>query len=361
MSEELLRLRCRGHGEIRATHGKTLEFTADSAISGRATCVVGVAGEVVGQAPGAVAGPVEITISAGGATTTVRALANSRWRPGASAVVRRSGQRLPNTLATDADLSSADLPRELVAALADPNTVVDVVVRRAETPGTQLVRYRAVGPEDRLAAECAAADVIVAEDAGARALIAELGFAAARDATNPGRALAVSTVEGTSAVVRRLLAERPRVEVLGLPPELAVAGAAPTPAPVLVATGLSRKDVTKLAATSRAARVVFRCPAAEVPRWVAGAEHVSVMALDERPVWAAVDEFAQLSGSADVWCALDPTASTDLGVDVDVAELVTALLGYDVAASTVARALAAQPGWSRKQAYDFVLERTKPG
>ncbi|MBM7772424.1 hypothetical protein JOD54_002628 [Actinokineospora baliensis] len=360
MSEELLRLRCRGHAEIRATHGKTLEFTSDGAITGRATCVVGVAGEVVGQAPGAVAGPIEITVSAGGITATVQALANSRWRPGASAVVRRSGQRLSNTLATDADLSSADLPRELVVALADPGAVVDVVVRRGETSGTHLVRYRASGPEDRLVAECAAADVILAEDAGARVLLSELGFTASRDATGPGRVLAVSTLDGTSSVVRQLLAEQPRVEVLGVPPELAVTGAAPTPAPVLLATGLSRKDVAKLAATSRSARVVFRCPAAEVSRWVAGARNVSVMALDERPVWGAVEEFAQLSGSTDVWCALDPTSSTDLGIDVDVAELVTALLGHDVSASTVARALAAQPGWSRKQAYDFVLERTKP-
>ncbi|GAA3052573.1 DUF371 domain-containing protein [Actinokineospora globicatena] len=367
MATELLRLRCRGHQDIRATHGKTLEFTADAAITGRATCVVGVAGEVVGLAPPAVAGPVFITISSGGVSATVRAQANSRWRPGGNAVVRRSGQRMSNTLATDADLSSADLPRELAVALSDPDVVVDVVVTRAETSGTHLVRYRgALSPDDRLSAECAAADVIVAEDAGARALVTALGFTPSRDINGPGRTLAVSTVDGTSASVSKLLAEGASVEVLGLPPELAVAGAAPQVAPLLVATGLSRRDVVKLAATTRTARVVFTCPASDLPRWladaqrVAGTEHVSVMTVDERPTWGPVSEFANLSGSASVWCALDPTAGP-VAVDLDVAGLLTALLGQEVAASTLARALAAQPGWSRKQAYDFVLGLAKPG
>ncbi|RLK55127.1 DUF371 domain-containing protein [Actinokineospora cianjurensis] len=361
---DLVRLRCRGHHDIRATHGKTLEFTADTAITGRATCVVGVAGEVVGQAPPAIAGPVLITLSAGGECATVRAVANSRWRPGGSAVVRRSGQRLPNTLATDADLSSADLPRALVAALSDPDAVVDVAVARAETSRTHLVRYRAtVGPDDRLSAECAAADVILAEDSGARALVGALGFTASREADPVGRVLAVSTVDGVGAAVSTLLADSPTVEVLGLPPELAVAGAAPQEAPVLVATGLSRRDAIKLAAATRTARVVFTCPASDLSRWLADAQrlagntHASVMALDERPTWGPISAIADLSGSADVWCALDPT-SGPVTVDVDVAGLLTALLGQDVSSTTLVRALAGQPGWSRKQAYDYVLGLT---
>ncbi|WP_018685138.1 DUF371 domain-containing protein [Actinokineospora enzanensis] len=360
MSAELLRLRCRGHRDIRATHAKTLEFTTDSEITGRATCVVGVGGvvlggAVVGAAPGGIAGPVSVTISAGGHGVTVRALANSRWRPGGSAVIRRSGRRLPNTLATDADLGSSDLPRALVAAMADPDAVIEVVITRDVDEG-RVIRYRASELDERLAAECAAADAVVAEDAGARKLVTTRGV------PDRGRVLFVSTQDVQPPA---LLGAGHPVEVIGLPPELAVACASPLAAPTLIAVGRPRREVSRLLAAHRHARVVFTCPAEELPRrldeaaGLIGTTHAAVLADDERPVWGPVTTPA--AGSGDVYCAVDPVESEVDIPAVDVAALLKTLLAGEVSATTVVKALAAQPGWSRKQAYDLVLGLTGKG
>ncbi|MDT4949808.1 MAG: hypothetical protein QOJ37_2403, partial [Pseudonocardiales bacterium] len=104
-----MRLVGRGDDRIRATHTKTLELTVDAAITERATCVLAVAVHPEPAQP--LAGPVRITISAGGETFSVQALAYSGWDPAGSAVVRRSPLRLPGTLATHADAASSDLPR----------------------------------------------------------------------------------------------------------------------------------------------------------------------------------------------------------------------------------------------------------
>ncbi|PPK68998.1 DUF371 domain-containing protein [Actinokineospora auranticolor] len=364
MSTELLRLRCRGHRDIRATHGKTLEFTADSAITGRATCVVGVDGVVVGTPPAALAGRLRITVSVGEDSATVHAVANSGWRPGGSAVVRRSARRLPNTLGTEADLSSADLPRSLVLAMSDPDAVIDVVVTRNPEPEHRVIRYRAgEGHDERLAAECAAADTVLAEDPGARAVITAHGATPQSTATE-GRILAVSTTDTISPTVQKLLTARPTVECLGVPTELAVSGATPIAAPTLLAVGRSRKEVLRLA-TNRHARLVFDCPGDELPRRLAeiaretGAHHASVLVTDERPVWGPLDEFTELTG--DVLCAVDPVQSEMDDVDLDPTTLLTALLAQEVSATTLVRALTDQPGWSRKRAYDFVLGLSRKG
>ncbi|SDD51217.1 DUF371 domain-containing protein [Actinokineospora iranica] len=371
MADELLRLRCRGHRQIRATHAKTLEFAVDTDITGRATCVVGVDSALVGDPPAALAGPVLITVSAGGETATVRALANSRWRPGGAAVVRRSGERLPNTLATDADLAAADLPRALAAAMADPAAVVDVVVERDDRPDPRLVRYRAgQGHDDRLAAECAAAAAVLAEDPAARSVVtAHGGIVGAKVPSDSARVLAVSTTDTTGPAVRALLADRPVVEVLGLPPELAVAKASPLGGPVLLATGFARRDVVRLATAHRSSTVVFRCPASDLARHLDEAERaVGTRAATvlphagEIPVWGPLALAREVGGSGDVLCALDPVEDFpgDPAPDLTPAALLTALLAQDVSAKTLARALADQPGWSRKQAYDFVLGLDRP-
>ncbi|MCG8917122.1 DUF371 domain-containing protein [Actinokineospora sp. PR83] len=368
---ELLRLRCRGHAEIRATHDRTLEFAVDTDITGRATCVLGVAATVVGSAPPGVAGPVRITVSAGGHRVTVRALANSAWRPGDSAVVRRSGARLPTTLATGADLTARDLPRDLALALADPEVEVDVVVERDAAGVGRLVRFRAGDPA-RLAAERAAADAVVAEDDGARALLSGVSRAvdAAEVLRDNGRVLAVSTSEGPHPFAAEVLswAERPVVEVLGLPPELAVAAVSPRWAPVLVVGAPGRREVVRLAGAHRTSAVVFRAPGAGLARVLddvvkaVGTRTAAVVGADagsetaERPVWGPVARVRELVVRGDVLCALDPVADEVVADGPAVSEgLVTALLAQSVSPTTIVKALAGQPGWSRKQAYDLVL------
>ena len=365
-----MRLRGRGHPNIRGTHAKTLEFTADAELGQGGTCVVGVRATIVGTAPAAIAGPIRITLAAGGHEATVHAVANSRWRPGSPAVVRLSAVRLPNTLATDADLSSADLPRPLLSALADPGTELDIVIERDAREQPWLVRYAADQEhDDRLAAECAAADAILAEDAPARAVIAAHGGLLGDDAGDTlaggGRVLAVSTSGRVSAPepVRRLLARRPVVEVLGMSPELAVAAAAPDQAPILLGTELGARALAKLAATHRWARVVFRCPARDLPRLLDSLDAATATVLPlgasatDRPVWAPAARLRNAAGSADVLCALDPGEefTGDADVELAPAALLESLLAAGVSAKTISTALAGQPGWSRRRSYDFVL------
>ncbi|APU13239.1 MULTISPECIES: DUF371 domain-containing protein [Actinoalloteichus] len=374
MSIEVLRLRCRGHAAVRGTHAKTLEFSTDADITARATCVIGVAAESVGPAESAVAGPLRITISAGGVEAVVHATGNSLWQPGSSAVVRRSSERLPDTLATDADLSAAGLPRELMRQAAEPTAEIDVLVERAPgPPGGVLVRFRAgPGREHRLAVECAAADLVIAEDAAARAVVAAHGARAGRAAEAAaclaagGRVLAVSTSDVTDPSVTAVLAApiRPAVEVLGLPPELAVSAVSPQTTPVLSAGRLPPREVSRLVAAHPGTAVVFGAPAAELPRVLAevdrqaGPRRVAVVSATpagaERPWWGPATEL-RAPERGDVLCRVDAEQDTDLLPRVDPTSLVNALLADSVSARTIALALAAQPGWSRRSAYDFVL------
>src|SRR5204862_8133493 len=84
-----VRLVGRGHGAIRATHGKTLEFSADPEIGERATCIVAVATEVTDGRR--YAGWIRVRITAGDQEFAFDALANPSWQPDGTAVVRRSG------------------------------------------------------------------------------------------------------------------------------------------------------------------------------------------------------------------------------------------------------------------------------
>ncbi|GAA3372921.1 hypothetical protein GCM10020367_30820 [Streptomyces sannanensis] len=377
-SRELLRLQCRGHRDIRASHSKTLEFITSADITGRATCVVGVATTVQEPSPKGLAGPLRITLTIGGHSVTVRALGNSAWRPGSSAVVRVSSQRLPNTLATDADLAAADLPRELLHSLRHQDSVIDVLVESDREPAEgRLVLYRAgQGDENRLAAEIAAAETVIAQDVAAGRVLSSHGVAADPWAAAPGtverggRVLAVSTMETHNPVVGQLLAGiRPAVEVIGLPDELAVAAVSPCSGPVLLASAEGRRRIAGVLAAHRSFRVVFRTPAADLPKILEEAKRtlgietaaLAAVSMAERPWWGPVLEAeSQLPTTGDVLCCVDPPqgaqADTADYPGIDHATLVRALLAQSVSHKTLALALAQLPTWSRKRAYDFVLE-----
>ncbi|GAA4618644.1 DUF371 domain-containing protein [Saccharopolyspora hordei] len=368
-SDVLLRMVCRGHANIRATHGKTLEFAVDPDITPRATCVVGVSAEVRQlDAPG-IAGPVRITLTAGGRSATVRAVANSAWRPGATAVVRRSSERLPGTLATDADLAASELPRDLLDRLQDPGTEVEVTVERdREAPGGLVLFHAREGDAPRLAAEVAAADHVVVEDQPARAL---LGAARALDARKADRArlraaleqgervLVVTAVAARSDVVPDLLAADVPLDVLGLPAQLAVTAMTSTRTPVVLVDDTSRRGITAALRRHANAAVVFRCGADQLGKLlgeVEGERAVATVAVGtsaaERP---RLGTAARLPASGEVFCCVAPVGGAGADTEVDAAGLVRALLDEGVPQKTISRALMASAGWSRRQAYEIVL------
>lgn len=343
-----MRFTGRGHPAIRATHDKTLEIALDGDITGRATCVIAVAGEADPAAP--MAGPVRIRIAAGGERVSLDAVANPNWEPGGAAVIRRSALRLPGTFATEAGAAAADLPRELVAALQDPDALitVDVVAVPDAEPTVVLVAADATmaGPDARLAAELQRADRVEPQDAAARRL------APPRSGDGPRR-----LVVATAGLPVNTDPAATRIETVGLPATLAAAAAA-GPGPLTVAPGGA--DVRDaLRRTPADHRLVLTVPAARLSEVLALAGQ-----LRGRAAGVAVQEFGrpvrfagappELASRADVAVCLAPAPAGE-AIDPAVRAAVDELVRAGTPTRTVARALAALTGWDRRRAYDAVL------
>lgn len=316
----------RGHPAIRATHDKTLELAADDSITARATCIVAVGTTVEPPAP--LAGPIRLRLAAAGRRFSVDAIANPLWDPSAGAIVRRSRWRRPDTFATEADAASSDLPRELVAALADPDVLVTVDVAPRPAEVSTLVLFAATGPSPALDAELAAADLVLALDDGARRLIGR------HEARPGGRTLVVAT-EGIPRAGARSAG---RVEVLGLPPLLAAVAAHPDGGPVLVG-----------GEPAGAAAAALLVPGAEVAALVAAHPGSTVAPLGGPIQRDAGDLPAELPVGVCV------PAAADAGLDPRVRAAVESLLADGVPTKTAARALRALTGWEQRRAYDTVL------
>ena len=341
---ELARFTAHGHSALRARHAKTLEFTAETQVTARATCILGVGAVLPATA---VAGPIRLTLLIGSDEISLEAMGNSSWQSSSSAVVRRSAVRRPDTYATDATLAAADLPRPFAALLADPAAAVEVVVARLESE-PWLVRFR-LSPTNhsRLRVEAAAADQVIAEDVESRAVLAELGIAPG--GSDSGRTLVVAAGP--------LVAEGARAdEVIGYPAELAVVAASGFAGPVVLAGDGSPAEIALLAAGNPTAAVVFRAAVGLAAKAIGqlnrpGSEVVWVTTSDpERP-----GSGADLPERGEVIVFVGPPAGATAGAPVDPAAFVRELLAQDVTPRTVALALASLPGWSRRSAYDFVL------
>jgi len=343
----------RGDGAIRATHAKTLEFTADDHITERATCIVAVG--VRAPAGARLAGPVRITVAAGGCEFAFEALANPGWTPGGAAVVRRSDRRRPGTLATEATAGAADLPRDLVARLADPSAVVGVLVETLRgRPAVVLAALDPQAPPDpRLGAELAAADAVVAEDEDAAR---HLGREVHRGPVAiEGRVLVVATRElpGTSVAGR---SPDVPVDVLGLPPALAAAVASPGRAPLVLAGSGDPRAL--LRSVSPAFRLVVRAAAPEVAALLElaathrGGAGAMVVAPDSRPRRLVAGD--GVPGRDLVHLCFD-AVDESTALDPAVRAAVEGLLADGTPTKAAANALAALTGWERRRAYDTVL------
>jgi hypothetical protein len=346
-----------GHPAIRATHHKTLELAADVDITERATCVIAVS---TAGADTAVAGDIRVTVRVGADSFTLTARGNSSWQPGEAAVIRRSPVRPPGTFATHATAAASDLPRTLVAALQRPDAQVTVDV--APLPGRLCAVLFAVDVDrrhdPRLAAELAAAEVIVAEDETAARLIGTRVSAAPTEVT--GRTLVLAATELPGATVVDALGSTD-VETVGLPPALAAAAAFPARGPVLLAP--ADGDVTALLRDApAAARLVVAVPADQVmavlrrAAEVRGAERAVIVQGSAAPVLVGTDVPVDLWGAEPAHVCFGPgPAASEL--DPRVRAAVDALLQEDVPTRVAARALAELSGWSRRAAYDYLLER----
>jgi hypothetical protein len=369
----LPRLELTGHPALRATHTKTLEFSPDREVTERATCVIGVAGRVVGRA---VAGPVRIRIEAGDAVATVDAVANPDWA-GGTAVVRRGTDRRPDTLATEATAGAARLPRELLARITDPATRITVqlarLARRPDGRATLVLAWAAPGaaPAPRLTAELAAADAVVAEDADAGRLLAGQQRLSGSDAAEGllsgelPRVLVVATagLPGVSTAAALQFPDRIVVEVAGLPAEVAVTAAAPARGPVQLAGAVPRARIDAvLRSVPPETTLVVTVAAGDLPALLERAAQrrgtATAAVLDPASGglvrWGPVEGLRAERSSGELVVALDGVPG-DAELGEELTALLRALLADGVSARSAALALARVPGWSRRRAYDAVL------
>jgi hypothetical protein len=156
-----IQLTAAGHPDVTGRHDKTLEFTAEDAITARATCILGVsAGPLPGELP-SLRGRVRLTLTAGDETAEVEGEVNPGYASAERLVVRRSDQRDPGTFLVNATAAAADLPPRLLAALAEPAARIDIIAAETGTP-TPVVLVLTGGPvPDEIARLAAQADLVV--------------------------------------------------------------------------------------------------------------------------------------------------------------------------------------------------------
>lgn len=128
-----------GHPAIRASHDKTLELTADPVITGRATCVAGVSATWNREALAQLRGPVDYLIEAGDWQGGGTAIVNPDHAVAHGFVIRRSRHTDDDTLAVASTGAAANLPRPLVAALAEPGQPVTVTITELRPPAPLVI------------------------------------------------------------------------------------------------------------------------------------------------------------------------------------------------------------------------------
>jgi hypothetical protein len=126
-----------GHPNIRARHRTTMQLTKDEEISIRADCIIGVRADKsvcdlseVLKRHLLEGGEIEIEIIVGELSFAFRAEGHPELKLSnpKDLVIRKSSYIDDRTLAIRATASSAELPREIVRALRDPETGLNLLI-----------------------------------------------------------------------------------------------------------------------------------------------------------------------------------------------------------------------------------------
>jgi hypothetical protein len=305
-----------------------------------------------------------MTIRAGGEAYQFQARANSSWDPAGTAIVRRSPFRLPGTFATHASAAACDLPRALAVQLQNPATEVEVIVEPLR--GRHCAVLFALDPhrrdDPRLAAELAAADLVVAEDEDAARLVGE------RVSHGPvrvdGRVLVLASRELPGQTVAGALREVD-VETVGLPAALAAAAASPSRAALHVLAG-GGDPRARLRDAPADARLVVPVEADELDGLLEfaaqsrGTPGALVCQQYAPPVRVVAGTRTALASMDTVHVCFEPAPPSE-ALDPRVRTAISGLLADGVPTKVAARALAELTGWPRSRAYEYVLDQAKRG
>jgi hypothetical protein len=364
------RLTATGHPAVTGGHGKTLELTAGSAITERASCIVGVATNPLPGALPTLRGRVRLELTTGERTAVVEGDANPSFASPDRLVVRRSAVLDPDTFLVNATAAAGDLDRDLVAELSDPGTRLEVTATELTTPDPVVLVLTGspVPPSSPIATLAAQVDLVV-DLTGAGTPRPAIDLPARR----------VHGVPETTEAVRTtvVLAADPAAAAPAVPPGARVVLWPPTPgADLLLAAGLPPTPAVLAGSLPRAAATATALAATTlVLDSVDGAgiaplrdrlpEHLLV--LPDPAVGWGVKAYAvapgqplddsELAGLArSPTLALVPPPDRPGPLAVDPAALAAALRSAGLSGRDAAAVLAAL-GVGRREAYRLAAER----
>jgi len=407
---------CHGHAQISASHAKTIEFTRDPDVTGRATCVLGVCSDHDDHEVGRLRGDVDVTLECAGARDSFRATMSAFFVGDDGLVFRRGPGLRGRTLAYDATKTAAEVDRELVAALRDPAAELTVTLRELGTGvrrGALFVVAVPIGNDDDLSPRARqvlqAADLVLAEDtrrfhdllrrtgvrtdarvvsyhdhnedaragdvlreleSGARvALVSDAGTPLFSD---PGyvivsRAIeagdAVSPVPGPSSLLAVLSASGLAVDRFSYVGFLARRSAARR---VELRKLAERREAFVVHESARRVRGLFADLSSVCPDWEVCVGREITKVFEEFRYGTAAELTEELSGAEEARGeftiviappvrGLERSDAVDAGTDEQLDRLIRSLLEQDVTPKTIAKALSQLPGISHKQAYARVL------
>jgi 16S rRNA (cytidine1402-2'-O)-methyltransferase len=182
---------CRGHPNIAATHGKTLELTRDADVSRRATCVVGVASDHDDRSLLALRGRVEVVLDCDGVVDTFTATVSPFFLGDDSLVFRRGPGLRADTFAFDATKTAATVDRRLVEHMGAPERRLHVTIHAVAgepAPGALFVVSLPIGNDGDIGRRAVkvleGVDLVLAEDTRKlKALARRIGIEPARSSS----------------------------------------------------------------------------------------------------------------------------------------------------------------------------------
>jgi hypothetical protein len=119
---------CFGHENIRARHGKTIEFSKDCELTARGDCIIGVRADFELAAVKKLAGKIRITVEVEGLSDRFYALINPDFGDEREMVFRKSRYNSGRTLGFNLNKGAIGLNREIVQLMKKPTTGMRVTL-----------------------------------------------------------------------------------------------------------------------------------------------------------------------------------------------------------------------------------------
>ena len=140
---------CLGHPNIRAKHPKTIEFTKDVHLTPRGDCIIGIGADFDLASVKSLRGRLRITVKVEGLQDTFWAFANPYFDDEHEIVFRKSGFRSRRTLGINLNKGAADLNRDIVRLMRNPEAKMEVVLECIEKGKNETPAGQGIGREGR--------------------------------------------------------------------------------------------------------------------------------------------------------------------------------------------------------------------